>query len=106
MSDNQELIDLLKELETIKANQKALSEKEAQCREDIMVLMQDNGIEKEETDYGAIRLQKRYDKNYGEAIVMLERQLKEAKKLADDMGDYEIKGFKETLVYIPPKDIF
>jgi hypothetical protein len=36
---------------------------------------------------------------------MLERQLKEAKKLAEDMGDYEIVGHKDTLVYIPPREI-
>lgn len=103
---NEELIALLKELEDIKARQKALSEKEAQCREDIFSLMQEQGLEKEETDYGSVRLQRRYDKDYGEAIKMLERQLKEAKKLAEDMGDYEIAGHKDTLVYIPPKDIF
>jgi chromosome segregation ATPase len=104
--DNQELIELLKELEDIKAKQKALSEKEAQCREDIFSLMQEQGLEKEESDYGTIRLQRRYDKDYGEAIKMLERQLKEAKKLAEDMGDYEITGYKDTLVYIPPKELF
>lgn len=104
--DNQELIALLKELEDIKARQKALSEKEAQCREDIFVLMQEQGLEKEDTDYGSIRLQRRYEKDYGEAIKMLERQLKEAKKLAEDMGDYAIVGHKDTLVYIPPKEPF
>ena len=103
---NEELIALLKELEDIKARQKALSEKEAQCREDIFSLMQEQGVEKEETDYGSVRLQRRYDKDYGQAIKMLERQLKEAKKLAEEMGDYAIVGHKDTLVYIPPKDIF
>jgi len=33
-------------------------------------------------------------------------QLKEAKKLADDMGDYQTLGFKESLVYMPPKELF
>ena len=32
--------------------------------------------------------------------------LKEAKKLADDMGDYQTLGFKESLVYTVPKDLF
>ena len=104
--DNEDLIALLKELEHIKAHQKALSEKEAECRADIFAIMQENGLEKEETDYGSIRLQRRYDKDYGEAIKMLERQLKEAKKLADDMGDYEIRGYKESLVYTPPSEPF
>lgn len=104
--DNHDLIDLLKELEDVKARQKALAEKEALCREEIFSLMQTNGLEKEETDYGSVRLQRRYDKDYGEAIKMLERQLKEAKKLAEDMGDYTVIGHKDTLVYTPPKDLF
>ncbi len=101
-----ELNDLLKELESIKASQKALAEKEAQCKEDLLELMKKNGIEKEETDYGSIRLQRRYEKDYGPSIRTMEVELKEAKKLADDMGDYEILGFKESLVYTPPKDLF
>ncbi len=104
--DNEELISLLKEMEAIKANQRALSEKEQQCREDIFALMQDLGIDQEKSDYGNIRLQRRAEKDYGEAIKMLERQLKEAKKLADDMGDYQIKGYKESLVYTPPVELF
>ena len=101
-----ELNDLLKELESIKASQKALAEKEAQCKEDLLELMKENGIEKEETEYGYIRLQRRYEKDYGAQIRTMEVELKEAKKLADDMGNYEVLGFKESLVYTPPKDLF
>jgi hypothetical protein len=36
----------------------------------------------------------------------MEIALKEAKKLADDMGDYQTLGFKESLVYTAPKDLF
>ncbi len=101
-----ELNDLLKELESIKASQKALAEKEVQCKEDLLELMKENGIEKEETDYGSIRIQRRYEKDYGAPIRTMEVELKEAKKMADDMGNYEILGFKESLVYTPPKDLF
>lgn len=104
--NNQRLIGLLKELESIKIKQKLLSEKELECRDEIFTFMQEEGLEKEETDYGSVRLQRRYEKNYGEAIKMLERQLKEAKKLSEDMGDYEIAGYKDTLVYTPPKQFF
>lgn len=106
MTDKNDLISLLKELESIKADQRAMAAKEQECREDIFSLMQDLGLEQEKTDYGTIRLQRRAEKDYGEAIKMLERQLKEAKKLAEDMGDYQIKGYKESLVYTPPAELF
>lgn len=97
---------LLKELETIKANQKALAEKEALCKADILEAMQEDGLEKEESPYGTVRIQRRYEKDYGSEIREMEQELKSAKKLKDDLGDYEIMGFKDSLVYTPPKDLF
>lgn len=102
----EDLQDLLKELETIKANQKALAEKEAFCKEELFEAMKENGLEKEEGPYGAVRIQRRVEKDYGGEIRTMEIKLKEAKKLADDMGDYEVLGVKESLVYTPPKDLF
>lgn len=102
----EDLQDLLKELEDIKAKQKALAEKEALCKEDIMELLKENGLDKEEGPYGAVRIQRRMEKDYGPTIRTMEINLKEAKKLADDMGGYETLGFKESLVYTPPKDLF
>lgn len=101
-----DLQDLLKELEEIKAKQKALGEKEALCKEELMEAMKENGLEKEEGSYGSVRIQRRVEKDYGPEIRSMEVALKEAKKLADDMGDYEALGFKESLVYTPPKDLF
>ena len=98
--------DLLKELETIKANQKALAEKEALCKADIMEAMQEDGLEKEESPYGTVRIQRRYEKDYGPEVRTMEGELKEAKKLKDDLGDYQIMGFKDSLVYTPPKELF
>jgi hypothetical protein len=97
---------LLKELEAIKANQKALAEKEALCKADLLAVMQEDGLEKEESPYGTVRIQRRYDKDYGSEIREMEEELKSAKKLKDDLGDYEILGFKDSLVYTPPKDLF
>jgi hypothetical protein len=96
----------LKELESIKANQKALAEKEAQCKADLLAAMQEDGLEKEESPYGTIRIQRRYEKDYGSEITAMEKELKDAKRLKDDLGDYDILGFKDSLVYTPPKDLF
>jgi hypothetical protein len=98
--------DLIKELETIKANQKALAEKEALCKEELMAVLKENGLEKEESPYGTVRIQRRAEKDYGGEIRSMEIALKEAKKLAEDMGDYQTLGFKESLVYTAPKDLF
>jgi hypothetical protein len=98
--------DLLKELEEIKARQKALAEKEALCKADIMEAMQEDGLEKEENPYGTVRIQRRYEKDYGPEVRMMEEELKATKKLKDDLGDYQIMGFKDSLVYTPPKDLF
>jgi hypothetical protein len=98
--------DLLKELEGIKAKQKALAEKEALCKADIMEAMQEDGLEKEESPYGTVRIQRRYEKDYGPEVRTMEEELKGAKKLKDDLGDYQIMGFKDSLVYTPPKELF
>jgi hypothetical protein len=98
--------DLIKELEHIKTAQKALAEKEARCKEDLMAVLKENGIDKEESSYGTVRIQRRADKEYNVFIKGMETELKAAKKLADDMGDYQTLGFKESLVYTAPKDLF
>jgi hypothetical protein len=38
--------DLIKELEGIKAAQKALAEKEALCKEELMAVLKENGLDK------------------------------------------------------------
>jgi hypothetical protein len=99
--------DLIKELEHIKAAQKALAEKEARLqRRTNGSAKRDMVIDKEESPYGTVRIQRRAEKDYGGEIRSMEIALKEAKKLADDMGDYQILGFKESLVYTVPKDLF
>lgn len=105
MSEDLEM--LLKELEKIKADQQALKDLEAECKADIKQLLSDNGLNDYKSElYGSISLQKRAQKYYGEEIEAMEDQLKISKKLADDLGDYEIKGYSETITYRPPKEIF
>jgi hypothetical protein len=102
-----EIINLLIErLERIKAQQKALAAEETACKEALMDAMKEEGLEKEESAYGTVRIQRRADKGYSASIKRMEIELKEAKKLADDMGDYQTLGFKESIVYMPPKELF
>jgi ribosomal protein L16 Arg81 hydroxylase len=98
--------DLFKELEDIKVSQKALAEKETLCKEELMAALKENGLDKQDSPYGNVRIQRRAEKDYGSEIRSMEIALKEAKKLADDMGDYQTLGFKESLVYTLPKDLF
>jgi hypothetical protein len=99
-----DLDDLLKELEDIKAKQKALAEKEALCKADILEAMQEDGIEKEEGPYGTVRIQRRAEKDYGPEVRAMEEELKATKKLKEDLGDYTIMSVKDSLVYTAPKD--
>jgi hypothetical protein len=104
---NEDLEMLLKELEKLKADQQALADLEAQCKAEIKSLLEGSGLDDYKSEnYGTIRLQRRSQKYYGEEIEAMEDQLKVSKKLADDLGDYQIVGYKESIVYCPPKDIF
>ena len=98
------LNDLMEKLESIKLRQKVLNEEEALYREELYKLMQANGIEKETTTHGSVRLQQRANKQYSNIIQLMDQQLKETKKLADDLGDYSILSYKESLVYSLPKE--
>ena len=97
------IIALVQILERIKESQKALAAEETVCKEKLMEMMKEEGLDKEESAYGTVRIQRRADKGYSASIKRMEIELKEAKKLADDLGDYQTLGFKESLVYMPPK---
>jgi len=106
-TDNVTVETLLKELEAIKTNQAALIALEAQCKANIKQLLDDIGIDDYKSDdYGSIRIQQRAQKDYGEEIKVMTDQLKMTKKLAEDLGDYKIVGYKESIVYNLPKDVF
>lgn len=97
---------LLQSLETIKQQQKALAEEEAFYKAQLLDIMQEEGLEKEEGPYGSVRIQRRYEKNYGDEIKAMEEELKAAKQLKDDLGDYQTMGYKESIVYTLPKALF
>jgi transcription initiation factor IIF auxiliary subunit len=103
-TDLSDLDDLIYGLKDIKMRQKALAEKESLWRAEIQKIMEQSGLIKEKTKYGTVRLQSKIEKQYNEEIISMEQSLKEAKKLADDLGDYSVIGHKQTLVYISPKE--
>ena len=107
--DEMDLTDLsvlVKQLAEIKAKQKELADKESSLKEQIMELMEQADSNSEATDYGTVRIQRRQEKDYGDAIREAEIHLKERKKLADDLGDYMVIGSKPSVVFNPPKDLF
>jgi hypothetical protein len=97
---------LVEKLAATKAAQKALLEGETILKEQLLEMLQEMGSSSETTDYGTVRLQRRQEKDYGAEIRVAEIDLKERKKLADDLGDYEVLSVKESLVFNPPKDLF
>ena len=104
--DTIDLNVLVKQLADIKAKQKELAEKESSLKEQIMELMEQADSNSETTNYGTVRIQRRQEKDYGDAIREAEIDLKERKKLADDLGDYTIIGSKPSIVFNPPRDLF
>jgi hypothetical protein len=102
----EEFNELVKSLAIVKAKQKELSEKEIFYKELLVKALKEAGLEKEDTEYGCVRIQRRSEKDYGEEVSQQEASLKEIKKLKDDIGDFNIVSTKESLVYNLPKDLF
>lgn len=98
-----ELSTFIEFLSVVKTKQKELAEEEALLRAKIMEIMELTGIEKETGDYGTVRIQQRNEKRYSNIICAIEEELKQDKKLADDLGDYEIVSTKQSLVFTLPK---
>jgi len=95
----EKLDELIGFLSAVKIQQKLLLESEAETKAEILKIMRSNKIKKEDTEYGTVRIQKRNEKQYSDGIKQAEERLKEDKKLADDLGDYEIVSTKESLVF-------
>ena len=98
--------NLIQELQQTKEQQKELADRESLIKALLKESMEQEGIDKQETDYGTVYFQRRSQKEYSPQIVAMETQLKEAKKLADDLGDYTIVSTKESLVFNLPKELF
>jgi hypothetical protein len=101
-----DILALVKDLEAIKAQQKIWNEKEALCKASLLEAMKKEGIEKEDSAYGTVRIQHRQEKDYGPELKAMEAEFKAAKKLKDDLGDYETVEIKDSIVYTAPKELF
>ena len=99
-----ELDELISFLAAIKIQQKALLKSEAETKEAILAIMEADDLEEVNTEYGTVRIQERKEKEYSLSIQEAEDQLKEDKKLANDLGDYEVVSIKKSLVLTLSKD--
>jgi hypothetical protein len=95
----EEINELIEKLAVIKAAQKTYAEKEAFYKDLLLKCLKEAGLEKEETDCGSVRIQRRSEKDYGEDVKRQEASVKELKKLKDDIGDYEVVKTTESLVF-------
>jgi len=100
ITNMESLMELLQE---IKEEQKSLSEEEANVKSLISDWLEEEGFEKYESEHCTVRLQARNKKDYGPELRAKEAELKELKKLQDDLGDYEIVSTETSLVYAAPK---
>ena len=100
----QDLELLIKELEGIKAKQKAMEQHEALCKANIQEALEAVGETKWATNKGSVRLESRVTKVYGAAVKEAEAAYDRLKALADDLGDYEQKPGKISVVFNFPKN--
>jgi hypothetical protein len=98
----EEINELIEKLAVIKAAQKAYAEKETFYKDLLLKFLREEGLEKEESDHGSVRIQRRSEKDYGEEVRQQEASLKQLKKLKDDIGDYEVVKITESLVFNLP----
>lgn len=95
-------------LAKVKAKLKALQEEEAALKATIEELFADDEIIERFSDpespairtpFGTVRLQERPVKAYGPSITEAEASLKQAKQLANDMGDYDVVASTNSVVF-------
>jgi hypothetical protein len=97
---NAALIDnAMEQLAQIKLQQKELSTQESDLKALLLILLEQEHLDNVVSDYGKVHVQVRKEKKYDGAIVDAEEDLKERKKLADDLGDYTIIKEKKSLVF-------
>jgi hypothetical protein len=101
MNHSAAIEDLIDELSKVKADQKELLAYEKKIKADLMELLEEEGLENVTTDNGKLYFQTKKEKQYDQAIIDTELDLKERKKLADDLGDYTIISEKRSLVFTP-----
>jgi hypothetical protein len=101
--DTTNIESLMERLQEIKEEQKSLSEQEANVKSLISDWLEEEGFEKYESEHCTVRLQARNKKDYGPELRAKEAELKELKKLKDDLGDYQVVSVETSLVYAAPK---
>lgn len=99
MSHSAAIEDLMDELAKVKHDQKELLAYEKQIKAELAELLEKEELENVTTDSGKLHFQTKKEKQYDQAIIDAELDLKERKKLADDLGDYTIISEKRSLVF-------
>jgi organic radical activating enzyme len=101
MNHSAAIEDLIDELSTVKADQKELLAYEKKIKAELVELLEEEGLENVVADNGKLYFQTKKEKQYDQAIIDAELDLKERKKLADDLGDYTVISEKKSLVFTP-----
>jgi predicted ATPase len=104
MDFSEEIYELMQKLATTVAKRKELEAAEKELKEALLETMRNHGLESVSLTEGKVHLQNRTEKDYGNEIRELEIELKQRKKLADDMGDFTVLSQKQSLVFNLPKD--
>jgi len=104
MDFSEEIYELMQKLATTVAKRKELEATEKELKETLLETMRNQGLESVSLTEGKVHLQTRTEKDYGNEIRELEIELKQRKKLADDMGDFTVLSQKQSLVFNLPKD--
>ena len=94
---------LMERLQEIKEEQKSLNEQEGIVKEYIRAWLEEDDLDKYESEHCTVRLQARNKKKYNAAYEQQEADLKATKKLLDDLGDYEVVSVETSLIYAAPK---
>ena len=101
--DTTNIESLMERLQEIKEEQKSLNEQEVIVKEYIRAWLEEDDLDKYESEHCTVRLQTRSKKKYNAAYEQQEADLKATKKLLDDLGDYEVVSVETSLVYAAPK---
>ena len=101
--DSTNIESLMERLQEIKQEQKSLNEQEGIVKEYIRAWLEEDDLDKYESEHCTVRLQARSKKKYNAAYEQQEADLKATKKLLDDLGDYEVVSMETSLVYAAPK---
>ena len=101
--DTTNIESLMERLQEIKEEQKSLNEQEVIVKEYIRAWLEEDDLDKYESEHCTVRLQARSKKKYNAAYEQQEADLKATKKLLDDLGDYEVVSVETSLVYAAPR---